>query len=314
MAHLNTGNETMEPAAIADAADFRVAAAGDYFALLKPRVMSLVVFTAFVGLMVAPGPIHPVIAFAAILCIAVGAGAAGALNMRYDVDIDRLMSRTRTRPVAAGRIEPGEALGFGLFLAVASVLVCGVIVNWAAASLLAFTIFFYIVVYTWWLKRRTPHNIVIGGAAGAFPPMIGWMAVTGGTSLDAVLLFLLIFVWTPPHSWALALCKADDYARAGVPMLPVVSGVRTTKVQIFAYSVLLAPVGVAPWFSGLAGPVYGAVAAVLGAAFVGFAGALLRASDKATPASARRVFAFSVLYLVLLFSVLLAETGFGAWS
>ena len=216
------------PASVADAAPARpqvsVATVGDYAALLKPRVMSLVVFTALVGLVAAPGTIHPVLAFTALLCIAVGAGASGALNMWYDADIDALMSRTASRPIPRGRIAPGEALGFGLTLAGFSVVVLGLMVSWLAAALLAFTIFFYVVVYTMWLKRWTPQNIVIGGAAGAFPPVIGWAAVTGSVSLEPVLMFLIVFFWTPPHFWALALIRADDYARAGVPMLPVVAG------------------------------------------------------------------------------------------
>src|SRR5215475_12430865 len=201
-----------------------LATVGDYIALMKPRVMSLVVFTALVGLAVAPGSLHPVAAFTALLCIAVGAGAAGALNMWYDADVDALMTRTARRPVPMGRVLPGEALAFGLTLGSFAVVVLGLLVNWVAAALLAFTIFFYIVIYTIWLKRSTPQNIVIGGAAGAFPPMIGWAAVTGSLSLEPALLFLIIFFWTPPHFWALALYRTEDYARAGIPMLPVVAG------------------------------------------------------------------------------------------
>src|SRR5262252_10867133 len=241
------------------------ASVGDYIALMKPRVMSLVVFTAFVGLLVAPGHLHPVLGVGALICIAVGAGAAGALNMWYDADIDALMARTARRPIPAGRVTRGEALGFGMTLAVGSVAVLGLATNWLAAGLLAFTIFFYVAVYTMWLKRSTPQNIVIGGAAGAFPPMIGWAAATGGTGLEAVFLFLIIFLWTPPHFWALALCRADDYARAGIPMLPVVAGTRETRRQILIYALVLAPLGVAPWIAGYAGPLYGAVAAIAGA-------------------------------------------------
>ena len=222
--------------------DTGMASPRDYFELLKPRVMSLVIFTGLVGLVVAPGTINPVIGFVALLCIAIGAGASGALNMWYDADIDAKMSRTANRPVPAGRVTPGEAFGFGMTLSVGSVLTMGLAVNWAAASLLAFTIFFYVVVYTMWLKRRTPQNIVIGGAAGAFPPMIGWAAVTGTVSVESIALFLIIFMWTPPHFWALALFSSQDYEQAGVPMLPVVAGERETRRQIMLYSLLLVPV------------------------------------------------------------------------
>src|SRR5712671_743091 len=227
---------------------------------MKPRVMSLVVFTALVGLVVAPGHMHPVIAFTALLCIAVGAGAAGALNMWYDADIDAVMTRTSNRPIPQRRIAPGEALAFGIVLAAFSVGTLGLLVSWLAAGLLAFTVFFYIVVYTAWLKRSTPQNIVIGGAAGAFPPMIGWAAVTGDVSLAPVLMFLIIFLWTPPHFWALSLLRADDYARANVPMLPVVAGEAETRRQILLYSLVLAPVGMSPWLLGTAGLAYGAAA------------------------------------------------------
>ena len=229
-----------------------IASVGDYVALMKPRVMSLVVFTALVGLMITPGHIHPVIGFTALLCIAVGAGAAGALNMWYDADIDAMMTRTSGRPIPRGRIAPGEALAFGLVLAAFSVGVMGLLVNWLAAALLAFTIFFYVVVYTVWLKRWTPQNIVIGGAAGAFPPMIGWAAGTGGISLEALLLFLIIFFWTPPHFWALSLTRVDDYARARIPMLPVIAGAQETRRQILYYSTVLVPIGAAPWLFGYA--------------------------------------------------------------
>ena len=237
-----------------------MAGAGDYLALMKPRVMSLVVFTALVGLVVAPGHLHPVLAFFALVCIAVGAGAAGALNMWYDADIDAVMTRTADRPVPAGRVQPGEALAFGLVLAGFSVVFLGLMINWLAAGLLAFTIFFYAVVYTMWLKRWTPQNIVIGGAAGAFPPMIGWAAATGGIGLESILLFLIIFFWTPPHFWALSLYRADEYCRAGMPMLPVVAGEAETRRQILIYSLVLAPVGASPWLLGYAGLAYGVVA------------------------------------------------------
>ena len=241
------------------------ASVGDYLALMKPRVMSLVVFTALVGLVTAPGHVHPVIGFTALLCIAVGAGAAGALNMWYDADIDAVMSRTAGRPIPRGRIAPGEALAFGMTLAGFAVGVLGLLVSWVAAAMLAFTIFFYIAVYTMWLKRSTPQNIVIGGAAGAFPPMIGWAAGGGGVSVEPFLLFLIIFFWTPPHFWALSLARADDYARARVPMLPVIAGAEETRRQILLYSVALVPIGVAPWLLGCAGPLYGVTALLAGA-------------------------------------------------
>ena len=245
-----------------------IAGVGDYIALMKPRVMSLVVFTALVGLVVAPGHLHPVIGFAALLCIAVGAGAAGTLNMCYDADIDARMGRTAARPIPRGRITRGEAAGFGLTLAVFSVVTLGLLVNWVAAALLAFTISFYVVIYTIWLKRSTPQNIVIGGAAGALPPVIGWAAATGSIAPEPILLFLIIFFWTPPHFWALSLYRADDYARAGIPMLPVVAGAKETRRQILLYTLLLAPLGVAPWLLGYAGALYGIVAVALGAAMI----------------------------------------------
>src|SRR5689334_24646848 len=243
-----------------------LATVGDYFTLMKPRVMSLVVFTALVGLAVAPGSLHPVTAFTALLCIAVGAGAAGALNMWYDADVDALMTRTARRPVPMGRVRPGEALAFGLTLGSFAVVVLGLLVNWVAAALLAFTIFFYVVIYTMWLKRSTPQNIVIGGAAGALPPMIGWAAASGSLAVEPVLLFLIIFFWTPPHFWALSLYRSDDYARAGIPMLPVVAGRAATTRQILIYSSLLFPVSLLPWALGFAGAIYGASVAVCGAA------------------------------------------------
>src|SRR5215212_9725788 len=280
----------------------------DYIALLKPRVMSLVVFTALVGLLVAPGHIHPVIGFAALLCIAIGAGASGALNMWYDADIDAVMSRTARRPIPAGRVQPGEALAFGSTLAVGSVFVLGVLVNWFAAGLLAFTIGFYIFVYTMWLKRSTPHNIVIGGAAGAFPPMVGWAAVTGDVSLAPVLMFLIIFFWTPPHFWALGLLKSDDYARAGVPMLPVVAGPGATRRQILIYSAILAPVGITPTLFGFAGLLYGGVALACGAVMLQLAWRVYRDRTGAQAVSAaKRLFAFSLLYVFVLFAALLAD-------
>jgi protoheme IX farnesyltransferase len=284
-----------------------MAGVGDFIALMKPRVMSLVVFTALVGLVIAPGHLHPVIAFTDLLCIAVGAGASGALNMWYDADIDAVMVRTAKRPIPAGRVQSGEALGFGLTLAGGSVMLLGLLVNWLAGALLAFTIFFYLVVYTMWLKRWTPQNIVIGGAAGSFPPVIGWVAVTGGISYEPLVLFLIIFLWTPPHFWALALYRADDYARAGVPMLPVVAGRRETQRQILLYTLVLVPAGVAPWILGFAGPIYGAVSAVFGAAMVALGWQIYRAEGDALMERAKHMFAFSILYLFVLFAVLLVE-------
>jgi protoheme IX farnesyltransferase len=285
-------------------------AVADYVALLKPRVMSLVIFTAFVGLVIAPGGIHPVIGLTALLCISVGAGAAGALNMWYDADIDRIMQRTRSRPIPAGRVPAGEALTFGTFLSVASVAVLGLLVNWVAAALLAFTIFFYIVIYTMWLKRLTPQNIVIGGAAGALPPVIGWASVTGSVSLESLVLFLIIFLWTPPHFWALSLYRADDYAKAGVPMLPVVAGHAATRRQILIYSVILALSGLLPTFVGMASIAYGIIAGALGAIFVALAVRVYRMDRRDTlMRPARQLFAYSLLYLLLLFLLLLAERG-----
>ena len=282
----------------------------DYIALLKPRVMSLVIFTALVGLAVAPGPIHPMVAFTALLCIAVGAGASGALNMWFDADIDALMTRTQRRPVPAGRVRAGEALAFGLTLAVFAVVVLGLMVNVLSAALLAFTIFFYAVIYTMWLKRSTPQNIVIGGAAGAFPPMIGWAAVTGSLSLEPLLLFAIIFFWTPPHFWALAIYKKSDYGRAGVPMLPNVAGDPHTRLQILLYTLVLTPLGVSPWLFGYTSALYGAVAVVTGAAMVWLAVQVYRESSPADRAC-RHLFAFSILYLFLLFAVLLVDRGWG---
>ena len=285
-----------------------IAGVGDYFALMKPRVMSLVIFTALTGLAVAPADIHPVIAFTALLCIAVGAGAAGALNMWYDADIDARMVRTARRPVPMGRVQPGEALAFGLTLAGFSVATLGLMVSWVAAALLAFTIFYYAVIYTAWLKRATPQNIVIGGAAGAFPPMIGWAAATGSLSLEPVILFLIIFFWTPPHFWALALYRTDDYARAGVPMLPVVAGDDATRLQVLLYTLALVPLGIAPWALGFAGTLYGVTAGATGAGMLMLAWQVYRERRPDDRAS-RNLFAYSILYLFLLFAVLLVERG-----
>jgi protoheme IX farnesyltransferase len=288
------------------------ATAGDFLELLKPGVMSLVVFTAFVGLIAAPGTPNPFLAIIAILAIAAGAGASGALNMWYDADIDAVMSRTSKRPIPSGRVGRGEALSFGIVLSALSVMTLGVLANWLAASLLAFTIFFYAVIYTMWLKRSTPQNIVIGGAAGAFPPMIGWAAVTGQISLESVLLFLIIFLWTPPHFWALALFKKGDYDLAGIPMMPNVAGEASTRRQIFAYSALIAPVGVLPWVLGYAGAFYGAASLLLGIGFLWYAWKVLvmPAGDvKMKPAKA--LFGYSLLYLFGIFAALLADVVLG---
>ena len=282
-----------------------IAGVGDYIELMKPRVMSLVVFTALVGLVVAPVPMHPVLAFTALLCIAIGAGAAGALNMWYDADIDARMARTAARPIPAGRLARGEALAFGLTLAGFSVVVLGLLVNIFAALLLAATIGFYVGVYTIWLKRWTPQNIVIGGAAGALPPVIGWAAATGSVAIEPLLLFLIVFLWTPPQFWALSLYRADDYARAGVPMLPVVAGAAETRRQIFRYTLMLTPVGVAPWLFGYAGAVYGITAALAGAAMIALA---IRVRNEARGhAASKQMFGFSILYLFLLFAMLLVD-------
>ncbi len=284
----------------------------DYVALMKPRVMFLVVFTALVGLVAAPGSMHPVLAIAALLCIAVGAGAAGALNMWYDADIDAVMARTAARPIPRGRVTPEEARSFGAVLAIGSVMCLGLMANWLAAALLALTIGFYIFVYTMWLKRTTPQNIVIGGAAGAFPPMIGWAAATGGVSLEPFVLFLIIFIWTPPHFWALALLRTRDDAKAGVPMLPVVSGPDATRLQILIYSLILAPLGMVPAIIGLGGTLYAAAASVLGSLFVVLAIACYREREgEEADRAAKNLFAYSVLYLFLLFAVILVEQGFG---
>jgi protoheme IX farnesyltransferase len=280
----------------------------DYLALLKPRVMSLVVFTALVGLLLAPGGINPFIGAVAILCIAIGAGASGALNMWYDADIDAVMSRTANRPIPAGRMERDHALAFGLVLSVFSVALLGLAANWVAAGLLAFTIFFYAVIYTMWLKRSTPQNIVIGGAAGAFPPMVGWAAVTGTISLESVVLFLIIFLWTPPHFWALALYKQSDYGAAGIPMLPNVAGERATKVQILVYSVLLVASTLVPGWIGFMGPIYTTVAVVTGAGFLWFAWVLFRTTETvAMKKAGRALFTYSLSYLSVIFLALITD-------
>lgn len=281
----------------------------DYVALLKPRVMSLVVFTAACGLLAAPGHMNPWLAFTAILCIAVGAGAAGALNQWYEADIDAVMKRTANRPLPAGRVGGDEALAFATILAGASVAVIGLAAGWLAAAILAVSILFYFLVYTVWLKRRTPQNIVIGGAAGAFPPLLGWAAATGEVTLLPVLLFLIIFLWTPPHFWSLALFMEADYSKAGVPMLPVTHGAPATRRQVLLYSLVLVPVTLAPWALGLVGWVYGLTAAGLGAAFLVHALAVARntADTAAGMAPEKRMFRFSLLYLFLLFAALVAD-------
>ncbi|RUP07571.1 heme o synthase [Hyphomicrobium sp.] len=284
---------------------------GDFIQLMKPRVMTLVVFTALAAMLVAPGSINPILGFIAIVSIAIGAGASGALNMWYDADIDARMARTAARPLPRGRVTGDEALSFGGVLSVGSVLTLGVLVNWTAGALLAVTIGFYLFVYTMWLKRRTPYNIVIGGAAGAFPPMVGWAAVTGSISLDSILLFLIIFMWTPPHFWALALYRCRDYERVGVPMLPVVAGLPETRKQILLYSIILVPLAVVPYFTGLGGIAYLVSSVVLGAVFLGLAVRVYFTTEgREADTAARRLFWFSILYLYVLFAVLFSEAIF----
>jgi protoheme IX farnesyltransferase len=293
-----------------DLASPRISEAGvaDYVALLKPRVMSLVIFTALVGLMIAPVHVHPVLAFTSILCIAVGAGASGALNMWYESDIDALMSRTANRPIPRGRVTRPEALTFGMTLAFFSVMTLGILVNWFAGALLAFTIFFYVVIYTMALKRWTAQNIVVGGAAGALPPVVAWAAATGSLSMEPLLLFLIIFFWTPPHFWALALFRSDDYARAGVPMLPVVAGPDATRLQILLYTVVLVAVALAPWPLGYFDAVYGVTSLALGGGMLALAVNVYRHREGSEARRAtRRLFSFSILYLFALFATLLIE-------
>jgi heme o synthase len=298
--------------------DSHEGAFGDYVALLKPRVMSLVVFTAMVGLAVAPVHVHPVLAFISILFIALGGGASGALNMWYDADIDTVMRRTKGRPIPAGKIAGGEALGLGLALSGISVMMLGLASNWFAGLFLAFTIFFYAVVYTMWLKRSTPQNIVIGGAAGAFPPMIGWAVATGGVSLESVMMFVLIFMWTPPHFWALALFMNDDYTKAGVPMLPVTHGRRSTRKHILVYTILLAPLALGLGLTSIGGPTYMAVALVLNAMFLRGAWGIWKRDEAQSEADGykveKRFFRFSLAYLFLHFTALLIEAGLGHWG
>ena len=295
---------------------------GDFFALLKPRVMSLVVFTAFVGLLVAPTPVHPIIGFASILFIAIGGGASGALNMWWEADLDALMKRTRNRPIPAGKVTAGEAKAFGLTLAAMAVVMLALVANFVAAGLLAFTIFFYVVVYTMGLKRNTPQNIVIGGAAGAFPPMIGWAVATGGISVESVLMFSIIFMWTPPHFWSLALFMNDDYTKAGIPMLTVTHGRRATRVHILAYTFLLAPVAVGAAFTSIGGPVYLVASVLLNMWFIAGAFKIWRRTEEVAIAdkyrAERKFFRISLLYLFLHFGALLTEGvlrgfGMGGW-
>jgi protoheme IX farnesyltransferase len=317
----------------ADAPSLSTTQPEDFFQLLKPRVMSLVIFTAATGLVVAGADINPLVAAIAILCIAVGAGAAGALNMALEGETDALMRRTRGRPVAAGRLKSNDALIFGVVLSIFSVMLLGMNTNWTAAGLLLLTIVYYAVFYTLMLKRRTPQNIVIGGAAGAFPPVIGWAAATGDAPWQAWLLFLIIFLWTPPHSWALALYSTGDYAKAGIPMMPVARGAKSTRLQILIYSLVFVPVAIAPGLTGLGGPVYLAVSGLGGLLFLALAFRLWRSRagdqpDKAEAVGreaalydvraeakpARNLFAFSILYLMALFAALLVErfASFGA--
>ena len=312
----------MSDASINTRADTQEAGFGDYFALLKPRVMSLVVFTAAVGLLAAPGGEHPFVAFSAILFIAVGGGASGALNMWWDADIDRVMKRTQGRPIPSGKVTPDEALAIGVALSGFAVVMLGLAANWVAAGLLAFTIFFYVVIYTMWLKRWTPQNIVIGGAAGAFPPMIGWAVVTGGISVESVLMFTLIFMWTPPHFWALCLFMKSDYKDAGVPMLHVTHGRRVTRTHILVYTILLAFVAVGMAFTGVGGPIYLVTAVVLNTLFLAGAVAIWRRDEAQAEADKykreKAFFGLSLLYLFLHFGAILAEAalqpyGFGGW-
>ncbi|CAM3074444.1 protoheme IX farnesyltransferase [Paracoccus aminovorans] len=290
---------------------------GDYVALLKPRVMSLVVFTAFVGLWIAPQPVNPFVGFCAVLFIALGGGASGALNMWYDADIDAVMKRTSGRPVPAGRVAPGEALGLGIALSGLSVMMLGLAANWFAAGFLAFTIFFYAVVYTIWLKRSTPQNIVIGGAAGAFPPMIGWACATGGIGIESLLMFALIFFWTPPHFWALALFMKDDYSKAGVPMLTVTHGRKVTRRHIFLYTLVLAPFAIWLGFTSVGGPIYLGVSAVLNLLFIAGGWRILHRTEEQAQADAYRVekryFRLSLYYLFLHFLALLVQHSVGGW-
>ncbi len=296
---------TMDSSMTARGASWR-----DYYELLKPRVMTLVVFTAIAGMMAAPGAIHPAVAVAAILCVTIGAGAAGAINMWFERDIDAVMARTAARPTVQGRVEPAEALTFGVFLSVASVMTMALLVGWVAGALLALANLFYVFVYTIWLKRRTPQNIVIGGAAGAFPPMIGWAAVTGDVTVVPILYFLLIFLWTPPHFWALALYRRPEYDKAGVPMLPVVAGERATKLQMLLYTVALLPVSVAPPLLGVGGWLTVGGGLVLGLLFVICAWRVWQEDGAATGhKAAKLMFGYSIFYLFALFGLIAVDGG-----
>ena len=297
-------NAHAQAALLSDAVDSRESRVRDYIALLKPRVMSLVVFTAWCGLFLAPGTLHPFIGLVAVLSIALGSGAAGAINMWYDRDIDAIMERTKKRPLPSNQIHPNDALGFGIVVACTSVIIMGLVVNYVAASLLAGAILFYVFIYTMWLKRSTPHNIVIGGAAGAFPPMIGWAAVTGSISIEGIVLFAIIFMWTPPHFWALSLYRHNDYAKAGVPMLPVIAGNRVTRNHILAYTVLLLPTTLIPVFIGMSGILYAVGASLLGVQFLYYAISLYKEYREKL---AKKMFGFSILYLFLLFVLLVVD-------
>jgi protoheme IX farnesyltransferase len=315
MASDSIPNDGAFSASTAHAPGVSMGSAGDYFELLKPRVMSLVIFTALTGMMLAPGHVNPILGFASLLAIAVGAGASGCLNMWWDADIDAVMQRTARRPIPSGRITPSEALAFGMTLSFGSVLFLGVVSNWVAAALLAFTIFFYVVVYSMWLKRWTAQNIVIGGAAGAFPPMVGYAAATGTVTFETAILFGIIFIWTPPHFWALALVKSQDYARAGVPMLPVVAGEDETRRQILIYTVILAPFGILPWVFGFAGLAYLVTAGLGGLMMLGLAIRIYRLRDgEPAKRACMQMFGYSILYLFLLFAVLLGERVIGDMS
>ncbi len=318
----NTDTKAASSGAAFNPSGLSLAEPSDFFALMKPRVMSLVVFTAWAGMVLAPGKMPLWAAIASIICIAAGAGASGALNMWYDADIDAQMSRTKKRPIPQGKMTPRAALGFGTAISFASVWMLYIASNIVAAALLAFTIFFYLFIYTMWLKRSTPQNIVIGGAAGAFPPMIGWAAVTGDVTVNSVLLFMIIFIWTPPHFWALALYKTGDYGKVGIPMMPNVKGPKSTRNQIMAYSVLLAAIAIAPIFTGLAGNLYAAFAVLLNVGFLALAfkvwtsraGEIADSADEASlyevksgDRAARNLFAYSIIYLFATFGVLAAE-------
>jgi len=302
------GENGIAPAITVSDANLSEANPGDYLALLKPRVMSLVVISALAGLLLAPHGIHPIIGFASLLAIAIGGGASGALNMWYEADIDAIMTRTRKRPIPSGRVTAEAALAFGLTLAFLAVFTLGVVANWLAAALLSFTIFFYVVIYTMWLKRSTPQNIVIGGAAGALPPIVAYAAATGEISLSSIVLFAIIFMWTPPHFWALALVKSEDYRSAGIPMMPNVKGTDHTRLEILLYSLALAPIGVLPWCLGFASVIYGVLAIGLGAALLYFAARVyaIRAGSEADRC-AKSLFGFSLLYLFLLLGEIIVE-------